>query len=720
MIARKIQTSLFLLLISGLLLAQDPPVEESGGGDIDVILSMSLEELMNMEIVTAGKKSQSIADIPASIVVITRDDIETYGYQSLEDVIADIPGFYSLGNAFFYGGTNFGVRGFSSPGAFTNVMILVNGVNQMEDFSNGFSTDKITVPVQAIDRIEVVRGPMAVVYGSNAFMGVINIITNDVQQGKKNNLVSASIASLNAYETMVRIGGTAKLAETGEDLHYSFNGSLSTSDGMDLAYSDLQSTPAVLAAYGLAPDARTGGQYQRDNKYFNFSGKFKNFRFVMDYSDRNQGLPGLIPSFDFEKGWVADMTGSNIHAAYTIPVNDNLQIEAKFTNSAYKYHATDVNILAPDQYVLLDVTSKAQEYELNMFYDIADKHKLSVGLYDRYSSSVERLLDAALLGSPNQRTTLGPDPSMNTFAAYTQLDASLGDNLKLVIGARVEKSSNYDIVTQGMDVVDNWVVTQASTTTVDDVQFIPRLAAIYSINSNNTLKLMYSQSKKRPTFVELDNNFRGNGTGLNFANMITFEGNYLTSINNKVSLNASVYYNILSDLVVRTVVISGSTPIVSSTNNGEANTVGAELTLKADIVDNLRAEISLTYQKTEDKTAGMEEVDFAFAPSLLAYIKASYKVRDVIKFGVKARYVGEMEAEWNPASQTRYGDQSPAYILVDVNVYANIYKGLYSNLLVSNLLDEEVRYGSNQNSTWTDKGMLGYGRRVQFTLGFKF
>lgn len=78
----------------------------------------------------------------------------------MEDLFADIPGFYYLGNAFFYGGTNYGVRGFASSGAFTNVMIQVNGVNQMEDFSNGFSTDKINFPINAIDRVEVIIGPL--------------------------------------------------------------------------------------------------------------------------------------------------------------------------------------------------------------------------------------------------------------------------------------------------------------------------------------------------------------------------------------------------------------------------------------------------------------------------------------------------------------------------------------------------------------------------------
>lgn len=82
--------------------------------------------------------------------------------------------------------------------------------------------------------------------------------------------------------------------------------------------------------------------------------------------------------------------------------------------------------------------------------------------------------------------------------------------------------------------------------------------------------------------------------------------------------------------------------------------------------------------------------------------------------------VGEMLAEWNPAAGSRYGEAAPSYTLLDFNVNAKVYKGLYANALVSNLLDQEVRYGSNQNTAWMDKGMLGYSRRVQLTLGYKF
>lgn len=608
----------------------------NGQDDEQDMFELSLEELMNIEIVTAGKTDQKISDVPASIVVITREDIETYGYNKIDDLIADIPGFYSTGVSNFYGGTNYGVRGFSSPGsAFNNVMILVNGVNQMQDFSNSYSTDRITVPIQSIDRVEVVRGPMAVVYGSSAFMGVINIITNDVPDEGTTSMVSLTRGSLNTNEIF------SKLAGKSGDFQYSFNGAITTSDGLDLNYIDLQSNPLVLGAFGVDPAATTKNQLTSDNKYFNFSGKFKNFIFSMDYSDHQQGMIGVLPSLNYDKGWLGDIKGSNVHAAYTLPlVSDKIEVVAKFTNSDYSYGADDLHVLAPNQFMHMHVATTAQEYELNTFLNLSEQLKINVGLYDRHVSKLEQTSDIALLGLNNVQTFITDKHPLNTFAVFAQLDFSPIDKLKLVVGARAETTQDYIIEAKEMDSLNQWTPSWNRETSIGDLQFIPRFAAIYSPNDNHVVKFIYSQSTKRPSYVQLMNNFDANGNGLDFANMTTYELNCLTTLGGRVSLNTSLYYNQLTDLIVRTIDVSSGSVVTNSSNNGKATTTGAELTMKAEIIDNLKAEVSYTYQNTTDHTAGMDEVDFSFAPSSLAYFKLSYNINDSFKFGLRGRCWG--------------------------------------------------------------------------------
>ena len=138
---------------------------------------------MNIKISTAGKTLEKIGNIPASIVVITREEIETYGYMTLIEILENIPGLYAI-NDYSMFGAKFGVRGFWSGVTNDNMIILVNNVQQVFDLTSNYPLTEITVPVEAIDRIEVVRGPMSVVYGSGAFLGVINIITNETNKEK--------------------------------------------------------------------------------------------------------------------------------------------------------------------------------------------------------------------------------------------------------------------------------------------------------------------------------------------------------------------------------------------------------------------------------------------------------------------------------------------------------------------------------------------------------
>jgi len=159
--------------------------------------NLSLEELMDMKVTTAGKTEEKIADIPASFVLVTQEDIKKYGYNSLSEIIENIPGFYPIND--LIGGSNFGVRGFWTLESNANMVYMVNGISQV---LGGFainSLNTISVPVSAINRIEVIRGPMTINYGSNAFYGAINIITNNSNGFNKNSSINGTIFSDGNY-----------------------------------------------------------------------------------------------------------------------------------------------------------------------------------------------------------------------------------------------------------------------------------------------------------------------------------------------------------------------------------------------------------------------------------------------------------------------------------------------------------------------------------------
>ncbi|NJO88803.1 MAG: TonB-dependent receptor plug domain-containing protein [Chloroflexia bacterium] len=191
---------------------------------------MTFDDLMNVPVKAAGKTEQTIAEIPASTVIITRKEIEQYGYRNLREVLNNIPGYYALSNL---GIDIYGVRGYAKEKG-NNFIIMINDTK--------ITDDKILtnyqVPVESIERIEVVRGPMAVMYGNNAFFGVINIITENENPDKENNnLFLLSYGTWNTFNSAFRIGTKQK------DLRLNIDFGYYLTDGMDKPLADMMRRP---------------------------------------------------------------------------------------------------------------------------------------------------------------------------------------------------------------------------------------------------------------------------------------------------------------------------------------------------------------------------------------------------------------------------------------------------------------------------------------------
>ena len=131
-------------------------------------------------IVGASKYEQKISEAPASVSVITAKDIKRYGYRTLADILKSIRSFYVTYDRNY----NFiGTRGFGPPGDYnTRVLLLVDGHRINDDIYNQASIGtEFILDVDLIDKIEIVRGPSSSIYGTNAFFGVINVITKQAK-----------------------------------------------------------------------------------------------------------------------------------------------------------------------------------------------------------------------------------------------------------------------------------------------------------------------------------------------------------------------------------------------------------------------------------------------------------------------------------------------------------------------------------------------------------
>ena len=140
----------------------------------DDFLDMSLEELVSLEVTSVSKKSQSIMESAAAVYAITQDDIRRSGAKTIPDLLRMVPGLQVSkvnGNAW-----SVSSRGFNS--VFSNkLLVLIDGRSVYTPLYSGVTWETNDVMIADIDRIEVIRGPGAALWGSNAVNGVINIMT---------------------------------------------------------------------------------------------------------------------------------------------------------------------------------------------------------------------------------------------------------------------------------------------------------------------------------------------------------------------------------------------------------------------------------------------------------------------------------------------------------------------------------------------------------------
>ncbi len=152
----------------------------------------------------ASKYEQKATDAPSSVTVITAEDIKKYGYRTLADILKSIKGFFVTYDRLY---TQVGVRGFNRPGDFNNrILLLVDG-NRINDNIYGSSaggTDFL-IDVDLIDKVEIIPGPSSSLYGTNAFFGVINVITKPGRD-MKGVEASGEAASLNTNKGRLSYG----------------------------------------------------------------------------------------------------------------------------------------------------------------------------------------------------------------------------------------------------------------------------------------------------------------------------------------------------------------------------------------------------------------------------------------------------------------------------------------------------------------------------------
>jgi iron complex outermembrane receptor protein len=610
---------------------------------------------------SASRYGQSTYEAPASVTVISRDEIRRFGYRTLGEVLAAAGGMFTTYDRNY---TYLTVRGLAKRGDFnTRVLVLLDGrrLNQPASDASLLGTEEI-VDLAAVERVEIIRGPGSTLYGTNAFHAVINLVTRTgaAAKGVEAELASGSFGS--GYASLA--GGTR--AANGFDVFATASGY--TSRGASLYYPEFDEPGTSDGRADGVDGDRFGRTFVRVMK-----GDFSAEGF---YASRRKEIPtaSYETIFGDPRAETTDGAGM-VSLAYEHAFADLSRVwatasyQSVFYDGAYPYE----DGLLTD-YVHSDWITLEGQYQAF----VAGRHRLSVGGEARRNLR----LDVGVPGTFEDRR------SSWILAGFLQGEAHLGERVTLYAGGRYD---HYEVF---------------------GGTFSPRVALVAQVAEGTWLKGLYGRAFRAPSSYEL---YYQDGSltqkpalSLEPERLETFELALERRVRPALRATLSVYHVRSTNLI--DLVTDPEDELLVYTNGDTARGTGVELGLDGNLGSRLFARASYAFQQAEE---GPESARPVGSPRHVAHVAASVTLASgQLLPGLEAHYLGERT--------TLAGASAGAHTLaaVTLTVRPKAIPRIELRAKLANMLD--ARYSDPGGEEHRQDLLLRDGRTAWINLGFRF
>lgn len=390
-----------------LLLALAAPAGAETGADAEDFMGMDLEQLMQVEISVASKKLEPLVQAPGIVSVIDREEFVTYGDRDLLQLLQRQPSVYTRGS-YMYPNNLASFRGDMPTHLDIHNLILFNGRPIRESGFGGVNFPVyMTFPLASLNSVELIRGPGSVLYGTNAFTGVINLKSRRIPDRTQVS-VSTLAGSYGAYDTAVSLGGRAGALGYVTDIR------VAGQDGYDYAMIDGAAGGGVFGSHNDNNRSVSGAMHlERGGLTFD--------AFAVDLETSHVGpLPWW--SLPYHEYGVSKLFAN---AGYQASLNDRTTLELNLTYNLHENRFANVT-------QTVGLNSSDVLGELTLFTNPIDHLNVTLGYLQEY------------------RTNYGPDDdyyqSVPAYdyqpqSAYAQADYKVGDSVKLIAGTQWNESS---------------------------------------------------------------------------------------------------------------------------------------------------------------------------------------------------------------------------------------------------------------------------------------
>ncbi|WP_339119535.1 ligand-gated channel protein [Halomonas sp. BMC6] len=623
---------------------------------------------LNDIVVTASGFEQQISSAPASISVISREELERGHYQNVTDALRDVPGVVVTGGGRGDVGNDISIRGM--PSQYTLILVDGRPINSRESRPNGdagFEQDWLP-PLQAIERIEVVRGPMSTLYGSDAIGGVINVITRKVADTWHGNIQLDTVlqedsASGDSRQANFYLSGPL----VGERLGLQLYGRTSERDEDDIEYGyEEKSLQSLTARLSLAAS---------DNHDFTAEAGITE-------QDR-RSLVGRSGPVDGCRGGCTDSIGeyTNTHVAVTHSGRFDWGTSETFVQrERSENQSRDIEIT--------NTTAKTSALiPLGM-------HMLTVG-----ASWEEESLDDSSTNQISDRQTI----ENSQWALFVEDEWMLTDAWALTGGLRLDDDDNYGS------------------------HLSPRLYSVWNMTPEWTLKGGVSTGYRSPNLREITPDWGQISRGGNIYGNPDLEPE--TSLNKEIALlygndaglngSLTLFHNDFEDKITRIACPTdicrdgandfGSDPTYR-VNIDDAVTQGVEASLGAPLTDTLALTASYTFTDSEQKSGEYAGEPLTQLPRHQVSATLDWDVNARLSQWTKVTYRGEESQPTTGPSQSAI--VAPSYTFVDAGIGYQLNDSTTVNAGIYNLFDERI--------TYDEYGYVDDGRRVWLGLNVAF
>ena len=684
----KLQTLLFISLISGL---------PASASQSDVVSTISSEMARFSEVATITKQNENYQ--PYIISVFQGKELERLGVSNLKEALGLVPGVDMATDNFNNQTPIF--RG-SNPLAYGQSKLLIDGTLVNNVFFDAYS-EYLTMPVDMIKRIEVVRGPGSKTDGINAYAGSINVITYaEAFEGFE--AKDKFVLKGGSYD--YKMGGFVKTYKAGDftlftDFYYQEDDKKLPAgpDGVSQGSLDVKDEDGNIVIdnsghfrSGDAPVWLKSYSLGLNLKYKDFSLKAR----TLDYTQGsaygiNFALPEnndrmKLPSYYLELGYDKQIDDIKISIKAGAKYDtfdsdaklgpDGLQLSATFDEGAYGAHLAEQRTLYQSSYIRY---SGVKDHTITAGYRIMREE--TIDMFSKLSNLATG--EAELVDYTETYPFFDKDAERDTYIFSLQDEFYYNDALSFIYGFNYEKTS------------------------LKDAGFDPRVSMVYQHDAENIFKFIYSQSHRNASWQEMytaNNAARTGSTSLDPERVSAYEAAYIKKFTSDSYLQANLFYLMNKDQ------ISNSTADPEFKNLVDTDIYGLELEYKGNLTPNDQLYVNYSYVEGEDNS-GVSLSNVAHHLAKGYYI---FNFNDSFSFSTIAKHVG---AKRRVSGDDR--DKVDAYTTLDASVRYENKRHEYSlTLSLKNIFDEDVRYPSQPNTYYEDYRQEGRNFLVAFTKEF--